>query len=53
MFPLYDVRFIEYDLLHSYFYILFHLVSIVWKKEMWIYVLEKNIPISIESHTSI
>ena len=53
IFPLYDIWFIEYDLLHCYLYIFFHLVSIVWKKEMWIYVLEKNIPITVESHTSV
>ena len=45
--------FIDNDLLHSYLYLLFHLVSIVRKKEMRIYVLEKNIPIRVESHTSV
>ena len=53
IFPLYDLWFIDNDVLHSYLYILFHLISIVRKKEMWIYVLEKNIPIRGESHTSI
>ena len=50
IFPLYDIWFIDYDLLLSYLHILFHLVSIVWKKETWIYVLKKNIPISVELH---
>ena len=36
---------IDNDLLHSYLYLLFHLVSIVKKKETWIYVFEKNISI--------
>ena len=53
IFPLYDIRFIDSDILHSYLYLLFHLVSIVGKKEMWIYVLEKNMPIRVELHTSV
>ena len=62
IFLLYNIWFIDYDLLHSYLYILFHLVSIVWKKETWIYILEKNIVInkvyivrtwSNSSHTAI
>ena len=28
--------------------LLFHLVSIVRKKEIWIYVLEENVPIRVE-----
>ena len=47
IFPLYDILFIDYDLLHIYLYLLFHFVSIVRKIETWIYVLEKNIPIKI------
>ena len=31
--------------------IFIYLVSIMRKKEMWIYVLEKNISIRVESHT--
>ena len=50
IFPLYDIWFIDYDLLHSYLHVLFHLVSIVWKKEIWVYVMGKNIPVSVESH---
>ena len=53
IFPLYNVWFIDNDLLYSYLYLLFHLVSIVRKKEMWIYVLEKNISIRVKSYTSI
>ena len=46
IFQLYNIWFINYDLLHSYLYILFHLVSIVRKEETWIYILEKNIVIN-------
>ena len=53
IFPLYDIWFIDNDVLRSYIYILFHLISIVRKKEMWIYVFETNISIWVESHISI
>ena len=46
---IYDLLIMIYCMvIFTYF---FHLVSIVRKKEMWIYVLEKNISIRVELHT--